>query len=83
MPSAPGCTKHYTELAATINEAHTHHKSLCACLVNAYSSVLHDLIKFSLNHCRAPKNLTNMVSNFYSRLSVHNMTQQILLRIDL
>ena len=30
-PSVPGCIEHYTKLATAINEAHTHHKSLCIC----------------------------------------------------
>ena len=31
MPSVPGYIEHYTKLAAAISEAHTSHKSLCAC----------------------------------------------------
>ena len=56
MPSVPGCIEHYAKLSAAIGEAHKHHKSLCACwldLANAYGSVHHGLINFSLNHYHA------------------------------
>jgi hypothetical protein len=78
VPAVPGCIEHYTKLAAAINEAHTCHKSLCVCwvdLANAYGSVHHDLIKFSLNHYHAPPKLRNMVGDFYSGLSVSISTQ--------
>ena len=88
MPSVPGCIEHYSKLAAAINEAHARHRSLCVSwldLANAYGSVHHDLIKFSLNHYYAPKKLTSMVGNLYSGLTATvstqaGMTQSIPLR---
>lgn len=68
MPSVPGCIQHYTKLAAAINEAHTCHKSLCACWLDL-ECVHHNLIQFSLNHYHAPEMMTNMVSDFYSGLT--------------
>ena len=72
MPSVPGCIEHYAKLAAAINEARACHKSLCVCwldLANAYGSVHHDLIKFSLEFYRAPPKVLNMVENLYTDLS--------------
>lgn len=37
-------------------------------MANAYGSVHHDLIRFSLNYYHAPSKLVNKVSNFYSDL---------------
>ena len=57
MPSVPGCVEHYTKLAAAVSEARTKHKLLCVCwldLANAYGSVHHDLIDFSLKYYHAP-----------------------------
>ena len=53
MPSVPGCIEHYTKLDAAASEAHSHRKSLCVCwldLANAYGSVHHNLIDFSLKY---------------------------------
>ena len=64
--------EHYTKLAAAISEARTKHKSLCVCrldLANAYRSVHHDLINFSLKYYHAPSKFTNMVTNIYTGLS--------------
>ena len=72
MPSVPGCIEHYTKLATAINEAHTHHKSLCGCwldLANAYGSVRHDIINFSLNHYHTSPKLANMICNLYCGLT--------------
>ena len=53
MPSVPGCVEHYVKLATAVSEARSLHKSLCVCwldLANAYGSVHHNLISFSLQH---------------------------------
>ena len=72
MPSVPGCIEHYTKLAAAINEARACHKFICVCwldLVNAYGSVHHDLIKFSLQFYHALSKLLDMVGNLYTNIS--------------
>ena len=71
MPSVPGCVEHYVKLATAVSEARSLHKSLCVCwldLANAYGSVHHNLISFSLQHYHAPPRLSNMVNNFYCGL---------------
>ena len=72
MPSVPGCIEHYTKLAAAIKEAHARHKSLAVCwldLTNAYGSVHHDLITFSLKHYGISDQFIAMAVNLYRGLS--------------
>ena len=57
MPTIPGCTEHHLKLSSVLAEAHSNHKSLAICwldLANAYGSVHHSLIQFSLRHYHAP-----------------------------
>ena len=73
MPGVPGCIEQSTKLAAALREAHTKHRSIAVCwldLVNAYGSVHHDLIHFSLRHfnINAPAKLRNIVANLYCGL---------------
>ena len=68
----PGCFKHQAKLATAIQEARRKHKSLTVCwldLANAYGSVHHQLIHFTLNHYHAPSKLVNTVANLYTDLS--------------
>ena len=91
MPSVPGCIEHYTKLAAAINEARACHKSICVCwldLANAYGSVHHELIKFSLRFYHAPSKLLDTVGNLYTNLSAsistpHGPTNAIPLKIGI
>ena len=49
----PGCTEHQFKLATAIQEARKKHQSLTICwldLANAYGSVHHQLIQFTLRH---------------------------------
>ena len=64
MSSVLDCVEHYMKFATAISEALRLHKSLCVCwldLANAYGSVRHDLIDFSLHHYHAPIRLSNMI----------------------
>ena len=58
MPFTPSCIEHNTKLAAVLlSQARRKHKSLTACwldIANAYRSVHHSLIQFSLQHYHAP-----------------------------
>ena len=62
----PGCAEHQCKLASIIKEATGKHTALSVCwldLANAYSSVPHALIKFSLQHYHSPPQFTNTVSS--------------------
>ena len=78
MPSVPGCIEHYTKLVTAIKEAHTRHKSLAVCwldLTNAYGSVHHNLIAFSLRYYGVSSQFISVVDNLYSGLSASIHTQ--------
>jgi len=63
MPEMPGCIEQSTKLAAALHEAHSKHRSLAVCwldLSNAYGSVHHDLIHFTLKHYNVPVKLRNI-----------------------
>ncbi len=54
--ATPGCTEHHSKLATILSEARKKHKSLAVAwldLANAYGSVHHSLIQFSLKHYHA------------------------------
>ena len=66
-----GCTEHHLKLLSMINEARQKHRSLCVAwldLANAFGSVHHGLITFSLAHYHAPAAFSNMVSELYTGL---------------
>ena len=68
----PGCTEHQFKLATAIQEARKKHRSLTICwldLANAYGSVPHQLIQFTLRHYHAPSKLVSTVANLYTNLS--------------
>ena len=72
MTATPGCLEHQSKLASILQDAKKKHKSLSVCwldLANAYGSVHHSLIDFSLRHYHAPEELQLMVQALYSDLS--------------
>ena len=72
MPRTPGCIEHHLKLATVLQDARKKHRSLAVCwldLANAYGSVHHSLITFSLQHYHAPPKFFHLVQNFYSNLS--------------
>ena len=72
VDGVPGCTEHHLKLLSTINDARRKHKSLCICwldLANAFGSVHHDLIRFSLEHYHAPQAMINTTCNLYRDLT--------------
>ena len=78
MPSVPDCIEHYAKLVIAVHEAHVRHKSLTVSwldLVNAYGSVHHNLISFSLHHYGVSDHFTSLIANFYSGLSTSVYTQ--------
>ena len=67
-----GCTEHHFKLLSIIDVTRKKHKSLAICwldLANAYGTVHHDLIQFSLRHYHAPEQLVSIVSEFYRDLT--------------
>ncbi len=57
LKGIPRCTEQYHKLPLAAQEAHRKHRSITVCwldLANAYRSVHHDLIKFTLHYYHAP-----------------------------
>ena len=78
MPSVSGCIEHYSKLAAAIHEAQNKHKSLSICwidIANAFGSIHHQLISFSLRHYNAPEQLVSLINHLYSGLSATVVTR--------
>jgi len=78
MSATPGCIEHQAKLAAILCDARTKHKSLVVCwldLANAYGSVHHSLINFSLVHYHAPPSFSRLIQVMYDGHSASVMTQ--------
>ena len=72
VDGVPGCSEHHLKLLSILREAQTRRKSVCVSwldLANAFGSVHHDLITFSLAHYHAPQQMIELVSELYSGLS--------------
>ena len=77
LPTVPGCTEHHLKLSSILAEAHSNHKSVAVCwldLANAYGSVHHHLIDFSLRHYHAPPQFLATVKDLYTSLSAKVIT---------
>ena len=77
MPTVPGCTEHHLKLSSILAEAREKHKSLAICwldLANAYGSVHHSLIQFSLRHYHAPPQFLSVLRALYSGLNAKVIT---------
>ena len=71
MSATPGCVEHHCKLAAILAEARKMHKSLAVCwldLANAYGSVHHSLIQFSVEHYHAPPKFSQILQSLYTGL---------------
>ena len=67
-----GCTEHQVKLCAILKEAQMKRKALAVCwldLANAYGSVHHSLIEFSLRHYYAPPHFLATLQSLYSGLN--------------
>ena len=79
MPTVPGCTEHHLKLSSILAEVHSKHKSLAVCwldLANAYGSVHHSLIEFSLHHYHAPPQFLSILRALYSELNAKVITAE-------
>ena len=70
--NVPGCTEQYHKPLGALTEAFKRHKSITVCwldLANAYGSVNHGLIDFTLRHFYATQRFRNTVAHLYSDLN--------------
>ena len=72
LPTVPGVVEHQAKLAAVIKSAHQQKRSLGIAwldIANAYGSVHHELIQFSMAHYHAPPEFCRLLQSWYSGLS--------------
>ena len=72
LPTVPGVVEHQAKLAAVIKSAHQQKQSLGIAwldIANAYGSVHHELIQFSMVHYHAPLEFCWLLQSWYSGLS--------------
>ena len=72
LPTVPGVVEHQAKLAAVIKSANQQKRSLGIAwldIVNAYGSVHHELIQFSMAHYHAPPEFCRLLQSWYSGLS--------------
>ena len=78
MPTISGCIEHHCKLARILREARSRHRSIAVAwldLANAYGSVHHSLIQFSLKHYHAPSRFSSIIGHLYSGLSARILTE--------
>ena len=78
LPATPGCLEHHCKLAGLLADTRHKHRSVAVCwldLANAYGSVHHSLIDFTLKHYHALDQFQLMVSALYTGLSAQISTQ--------
>jgi len=72
LPTIPGVAEHQAKLAAVIKSARQYKRSLAIAwldIANAYGSVHHSLIQFSLAHYHAPPEFCRLMQSMYTGLS--------------
>ena len=72
LPTIPGVSEHHSKLAAIINGARKAKRSLAVAwldIVNAYGSIHHSLIQFTLQRLHAPTGLCNLLLSWYDGIS--------------
>ena len=72
LPTTPGVVEHQAKLAAVIRSARRQKRSLAVAwldIANAYGSVHHSLIQFSLVHYHAPPEFCRLLQSWYTGLS--------------
>lgn len=79
LPTIPGVAEHQAKLAAIIRAARRGKKSLAVAwldIANAYGSVHHSLIQFSLRHYHAPPEFCALMQSMYTGLSATISTDE-------
>jgi hypothetical protein len=79
LPTVPGVSEHQAKLAATIKAARRNKRSLAIAwldIANAYGSVHHSLIQFSMAHYHAPPEFCRLLQSWYSGLSATISTDE-------
>ena len=79
LPTVPGVAEHQAKLAAVINSARRNKKALAVCwldITNAYGSVHHSLIQFSLAHYHSPPEFCRLLQSWYTGLSATISTEE-------
>ena len=79
LPTLPGVTEHQTKLATIIKTAKRKNRSLAVAwldIANAYGSVHHSLIDFSLAHYHAPPEFRRLLRSWYDGLSATISTNE-------
>ena len=79
LPTTPGVAEHQAKLAAVIKSArHDKHSLDVAWLdiTNAYGSVHHSFIQFSLAHYHAPPEFCRLLGSWYTDLSATISTDE-------
>ena len=79
LPTVPGVSKHQAKLAAVIKSAKQAKRSLAIAwldIANAYGSVHHSLIQFSLAHYHAPLEFCRLLQSWCSGLSATISTDE-------
>ena len=72
LPTIPGVTEHQAKLASIIKTAKQSKRSLAIAwldIANAYGSVHHALLQFSLAHYHAPPEFCRLLQSWYTDLS--------------
>ena len=72
LPTIPGVTEHQAKLASIIKLAKQNKRTLAVAwldIANAYGSVHHSLIQFSLAHYHAPPEFCRLLRSWYTGLS--------------
>ena len=78
MTATPGCTEHHSKLGTILHEAKQRHRSVTTAwldLANAYGSVHHSLIQFSLHHYHASPKFSAVVESLYDGIAAEVMSE--------
>ena len=79
LPTIPGMAEHQAKLAAITRAARRDKRSLAVAwlnIANAYGSVHHSLIQFSLRHYHAPPEFCALMQSMYTGLSATISTEK-------